>query len=145
VISLHGSNPERVINGHHDVSVASALPPKADIGAIAMSAFSVERVGMSAECHFRTYVLHQFGRAARELRASESSMPTRNPSFYRKHGATSSHMSCSERMTFSLLSSPPQLSSARTPLRPSLLVKYWRRIATDAGVPIITLLRSASS
>ena len=30
-------------------------------------------------------------------------------------------MSCSERMTFSLLSRPPQLSSARTPLKPSSL------------------------
>src|SRR5262249_8424670 len=67
------------------------------------------------------------------------------PAFYRKHGATSTQMSCSDRMTFSLLSRPPQLSSARTPLRPSLRVKFWRRTATDAGVPIITLLRSASS
>ena len=64
---------------------------------------------------------------------------------YRNRGATSSHISCSERMTLSLGMRPPQLSSARTPLRPSLRVRSSRRIATEAGVPTITFSRSASS
>jgi hypothetical protein len=64
---------------------------------------------------------------------------------YRKHGATSSHINCNERKTFSGGRRPPQLSSARTPLRPRLRVKSRKRIATDPGVPTITLSRSASS
>ena len=70
---------------------------------------------------------------------------TRFIAVYRKRGATSSHMSCSERMTFSLEMPPPQLSSARTPFKPSFAVKSCRRAATESGVPTITLSRSASS
>jgi hypothetical protein len=63
----------------------------------------------------------------------------------RKRGATSSHMSCSDRITLSLARRPPQLSSARTPLRPSFSMRSCSRAVADAGVPTITLSRSASA
>ena len=64
---------------------------------------------------------------------------------YRNRGATCSHMSCSERMTFSFAMRPPQLGSARTPLRPSVPISSWSRFVTESGVPTITLSRSTSS
>jgi hypothetical protein len=63
----------------------------------------------------------------------------------RKRGATSSHMSCSDRITLSLARRPPQLSSARTPLRPSFSMRSCSRAVADSGVPTITLSRSASA
>ena len=60
-------------------------------------------------------------------------------------GCTFSHSSCSERMTRSCGTRPPQFNSARMPLRPSCSLSSARRSATISGVPRMARPRRASS
>src|ERR1700730_9753591 len=60
-------------------------------------------------------------------------------------GWTFSHSNCSERMTRSCGTRPPQFSSARMPLSPSCCLSSARRSATISGVPRMARPRRASS